>query len=270
MTSTVRQPAIFLSHGGGPCFWMDWPAPFGPGAWDGLGAYLESIAPRLPERPKAILVISAHWETERPTVGSAAQPVMIYDYYGFPEHTYQLQYPAAGSPELAGLVRALLSQAGIAADEDPDRGFDHGVFVPLLKAFPGADIPVVTLSLRHDLDPAAHLAIGRALEPLRDEGVLILGSGMSFHDLRHFRDGEGAISEGFDAWLQDAVTHETAQTRVERLTDWALAPFARSAHPREEHLLPLMVVAGAAGHDLGRADYSEVIGGKRISGFAFG
>lgn len=266
----ARQPAIFLSHGGGPCFWMTWPQPFGPRAFDGLGDYLAHIKDGLPETPKAILVVSAHWETERPSVGTAARPGMLFDYYGFPENTYRLQYPAPGSPELAQRVRALLSAAGIASDADAERGFDHGVFVPLLKAFPQADIPVLTLSLQQNLDPAQHLAIGQALEPLRDEGVLVLGSGMSYHDLRHFSDGQSDVADGFDAWLQDAVVGRDPQTRAEHLKAWAAAPYARAAHPREEHLLPLMVVAGAAGEDIVRTDFSEVIGGKRISGFAFG
>lgn len=248
---------------------MDWPAPFGPGAFDGLGAYLAGLAASLPESPKAILVVSAHWETERPTVSAAAQPGMIFDYYGFPAHTYELSYPAPGSPALARRVRALLEGAGIAADVDPERGFDHGVFVPMMKAFPEAQIPVVTLSIRRDLDPAAHLAVGRALAPLRDEGVLIIGSGMSYHDLRHFRDGDAAVSEGFDAWLRETVA-DAPDARDQRLSAWAQAPFGRAAHPREEHLIPLMVVAGAAGDDVGRTDFSERIGGKRISGFAFG
>lgn len=264
-----RQPALFLPHGGGPCFWMDWPAPFGPGAWDGLGEHLAGIAARLPERPAAILIVSAHWEADVATVSAAARPQMIYDYYGFPEHTYRLQYPAPGSPELAGRVQARLAEAGLDSAADPERGFDHGVFVPLLKAFPQADLPVVSLSLRRDLDPAAHLAIGRALAPLRDEGVLIVGSGMSFHDLRHFRDGDPTASEGFDAWLRQAV-ESPPEARDAALERWAQAPFARQAHPREEHLLPLMVAAGAAGGDLGRTDFSAQIGGKRISGFAFG
>lgn len=267
---SARQPAIFLSHGGGPCFWMTWPQPFGPGAFDGLGDYLAHIRDSLPATPKAILVVSAHWETERPSVGTAAKPGMLFDYYGFPENTYRLQYPAPGSPELAQRVRDLLAEAGIASDADAERGFDHGVFVPLLKAFPEADIPVVTLSLQQNLDPAQHLAIGRALASLRDEGVLILGSGMSYHDLRHFSDGQSEVAAGFDAWLQDTVTSSDTATRAERLKAWTTAPHARAAHPREEHLLPLMVVAGAAGDDVGRTDFSEVIGGKRISGFAFG
>ena len=188
MTSSgndTRQPTLFIPHGGGPCFFMD-PPPNDPHAWDAMAAYLRGIAASLPAKPRAILVISAHWETPRPTVMTAAHPPMLFDYYGFPEHTYKLEYPAPGSPELASRVRALLADAGIASDADDARGYDHGVFVPFLLMFPDADIPIVQLSLRGDLDPAAHIAIGRALAPLRDEGVLIVGSGMSYHNLRRF------------------------------------------------------------------------------------
>jgi aromatic ring-opening dioxygenase catalytic subunit (LigB family) len=195
---------------------------------------------------------------------------MLFDYYGFPPETYELSYPAPGSPVLAARVRALLTAAGIASAEDPARGFDHGVFVPLLMAYPAADIPVLPLSIRADMDPAAHLAIGRALAPLREEGVLIVGSGMSYHNLRDFRDGDSAASETFDAWLTAAVTDPDPVRRDASLTEWARAPAARLAHPREEHLIPLMVAAGAAGGEPGRRAWTDRIGGKRISAFQFG
>jgi aromatic ring-opening dioxygenase catalytic subunit (LigB family) len=197
----------------------------------------------------------------------------LFDYHGFPEHTYRLAYPAAGSPELAARVRALLANAGITADEDTARGYDHGVFVPFLLAFPQADIPVVQLSLRADLDPAAHLAIGRALAPLRDEGVLIVGSGMSYHNLREFwstRPQDVEAAEHFDTWLTAAVENRESAARDAQLTTWADAPGARAAHPRSEHLLPLMVAAGAGGPDRGRRTYSDRVFGKAVSGFQFG
>ena len=162
-------------------------------------------------KPRAILVISAHWETPRPTVMSARRdPPMLFDYYGFPAHTYELDYPAPGSPALASRVRALLADAGHReSTRTRARGYDHGVFVPFLLMFPDADIPIVQLSLRADLDPAAHLAIGRALAPLRDEGVLIVGSGMSYHNLRAVlvdaMPQDVASRRAFDAWLADAV-----------------------------------------------------------------
>jgi aromatic ring-opening dioxygenase catalytic subunit (LigB family) len=270
MTASVRQPSIFLSHGGGPCFWMSFPPPFGPHAFDSLRAYLAGLLDSLPAPPTAVLAISGHWEAPVATVGSAAAPGMLFDYYGFPPHTYQLSYPAPGSPALAARVRALLGAAGIASAADAERGFDHGVFVPFLIIDPDARIPVVTLSLRQDLDPAAHLAIGAALAPLRDEGVLIVGSGNSFHNLTTFFNGEPAAAAAFDAWLTEAVTAPDPAVRAARLIGWADAPQARACHPREEHLIPLMVAAGAAGGDPGRRVFSDRIGGKAISGFAFG
>ena len=270
--NATRLPTLFIPHGGGPCFFMD-PPPNDPHAWDAMAAYLRGVAASLPAKPRAILVISAHWEMPRPTVMTAARPSMLFDYYGFPEHTYKLEYPAPGSPELASRVRALLAGAGIASDEDSARGYDHGVFVPFLLMFPEADIPVVQLSLRADLDPAAHVAIGRALAPLRDEGVLIVGSGMSYHNLRRFWSTDVADVEAaraFDAWLAESVEPADAASREARLVAWADAPGARAAHPRSEHLLPLMVVAGAGGGDGGRRTYTDRVFGKAVSGFQFG
>ena len=180
-----RQPAIFIPHGGGPCFFMDWT--WGPAdTWKATQAFLEGLAATLPETPRAMLVVSGHWEEPAFTAASGARPGLIFDYTGFPEQTYKLTWPAPGSPELATRVVAALSGAGLPAATDANRGFDHGVFVPLKVAFPGAEIPVATLSLASSLDPALHLAAGRALGPLRDEGVLIVASGMSFHNLRAY------------------------------------------------------------------------------------
>jgi len=270
--STARLPTLFVPHGGGPCFFMD-PPQGDPHAWDAMASYLRGVAASIGTKPRAILVISAHWETPRPTVMTAERPSMLFDYYGFPEHTYRLSYPAPGSPGVASRVRALLSAAGIASDEDAARGYDHGVFVPFLLMFPDAEIPVVQLSLRGDLDPAAHLAIGRALAPLRDEGVLIVGSGMSYHNLRRFWSTDAQdvdAARAFDAWLATAVEVRDAAEREARLVDWTNAPGARTAHPRSEHLLPLMVAAGAAGQDRGTRTYSDRIFGKAVSGFQFG
>lgn len=273
MNATLnRLPTLYIPHGGGPCFFMD-PPPGEPHLWDDMAAYLRGVGASIGARPKAVLVISAHWENEQPTVNSGARPGMLFDYYGFPEHTYRLNYPAAGSPELASRVRTLLRTAGIAADEDAERGFDHGVFVPFLLTWPDADIPVVQLSLQAGLDPRAHLAIGRALAPLRDEGVLIVGSGMSYHNLREFfSPSERAMqaSTQFDAALTTAVENADAATRDARLADWKQLPDALSCHPRAEHLLPLMVVAGAGGADRGRRAWNGRVFGKAISAFQFG
>jgi aromatic ring-opening dioxygenase catalytic subunit (LigB family) len=243
------------------------------GTWDRMAAYLRGIAASIGQRPKAILVISGHWEEARPTVLVGRNPTLLFDYYGFPEHTYRLTYPAPGSPELAATVRGLLGEAGIASDEEAERGFDHGVFIPFLLIYPEAEIPVVQLSLRQDLDPAAHLAIGRALAPLRDEGVLIVGSGMSYHNLRYFGSMDPRVlasAERFDDWLTAAVEETDAAQRARALESWSDSPDALLCHPRAEHLAPLFVAAGAAGEDQGRRTYSDRIMGKAVSGFQFG
>jgi len=179
----ARQPVLFLPHGGGPCFFMDWT--WGPAdTWHATRRFLEGVSATLPAAPKALVVVSGHWEEPAFTAGAARHPELIFDYYGFPAHTYQLTWPAPGNPELAARVARLLAEAGLPSATDPRRGYDHGVFIPLKVAFPQASIPVVTLSLAASLDPALHIAAGRALAPLRDEGVLIIGSGMSFHNLR--------------------------------------------------------------------------------------
>jgi aromatic ring-opening dioxygenase catalytic subunit (LigB family) len=269
--NTDRQPAIFLPHGGGPCFFMDWT--WGPAdTWKATQHFLESLASTLPAQPKALLVISGHWEEPAFTAGSAAVPQLIYDYSGFPAHTYQLTWPAPGDPVLAARVADLLRDADLPVASDPTRGYDHGVFIPLKVAFPQAQIPVVTLSLNHSLDPALHIAAGRALTPLRDEGVLIVGSGMSFHNLRA-RSMENVLipaSQQFDDWLGQTVCQNDTQARNAGLVNWSQAPAARYAHPREEHLLPLMVAAGAAGNDVAARTFNDVMMGWRISGFRFG
>jgi len=259
------MPAYYLAHGGGPCFFMEWPE----NPWDGLGAWLRDIGEALPARPSAILVVSAHWEAKFPTVTMRADPPLIYDYTGFPRHTYALTYPAPGSPPLASRVRELLQGANISSAADEERGFDHGVFIPFKLIEPDATIPIVQLSLVRGLDPELHLAIGRALAPLRRAGVLIAGSGMSYHNMAAFRGGRAPAGDQFDSWLGAAVSAEP-DARARALADWKAAPQARSAHPREEHLLPLMVVAGAAGDDAGSTVFHDRIFGAPISAYRFG
>jgi aromatic ring-opening dioxygenase catalytic subunit (LigB family) len=235
-----------------------------------MRAYLESLPSTLPEPPKAILAVSAHWEEAVPTVTTAARPPLLFDYYGCPPEAYTLTWPAPGDPALAARVRGLLAEAGIASAEAPDRGYDHGTFVPLKVAWPGAEVPTVQLSLVEGLDPAAHLALGRALAPLRDEGVLVLGSGMSFHDMRAFgRPQALEASLAFDGWL-GSVAGLGADERDAQLCAWTRAPAARACHPREEHLLPLMVVAGAAGADRGAVPYRDRVMGAVVSAVHFG
>jgi aromatic ring-opening dioxygenase catalytic subunit (LigB family) len=263
-----RMPVVFVPHGGGP--WPFVELGFPRDDLDALAAYLRALPASLPERPRALLVISAHWEEAVPTVMTAARPSIFYDYYGFPPESYEIAWPAPGEPRLAARVRELLVGAGFATAADATRGFDHGTFIPLKVAYPDADVPTIQLSLERNLDPARHLAIGRALAPLRDEGVLIVGSGMSFHNLRALRDPRARpASQTFDDWLAAAATAAPAD-RDRALEAWAQAPAARAAHPREEHLLPLMVVAGAAGDDRGELAYRGTFMGTIISGYHFG
>lgn len=237
--TTDRMPALYISHGGGPCFFMEWDP---PDAWDGLRGALEGIGPSLPRTPRAILVVTAHWESPDIAIDGGAAPGLIYDYGGFPPHTYRLEYPAPGSPDVARDAAALLEGAGIAHHVEPDHGWDHGVFVPLKVMYPNADVPIVAMSVRQDLDPQAHLEVGLALRPLRDQGVLIVASGSSFHNFAAF--GSPRAVE-FDEWLRRVAKLPDAERRA-ALRDWDSAPAARVAHAREEHLMPLMVAAGAA------------------------
>ncbi|WP_159912532.1 class III extradiol ring-cleavage dioxygenase [Pantoea sp. 18069] len=267
--ASLTQPVLFIPHGAGPCFFMDWsPAD----TWDDMAEFLRGVAATLPARPKAIVMVSAHWRTPGFSVTAGAEPGLVYDYYGFPQHTYQIDYPASGETALAERMAALIAHAGLDASLDAARGFDHGMFIPLKVMFPEADIPVVQLSLREDLDPAAHLAVGEALAALRAEGVLIIGSGMSFHNMRGYGDARfTAPSQAFDDWLTAAVEAGPEQ-RGAALREWASAPFAHDCHPagHEEHLIPLMVAAGAAGRDQGRKVYSQQVMKTQLSAYRFG
>ena len=264
----ARMPAIFLPHGGGPWPFVD--VGFGARAEiDALATYLRSVSKVAKTAPKAILVVSAHWEQPNPTLMTAAHPPMLYDYYGFPPASYHITWPAPGDPDLAVRVRALLEGAGFATAADAQRGFDHGTFVPLKLAWPNADVPTLQLSLKQGLDPAEHLAMGRALAPLRDQGVLIIGSGMTYHNLRQFGPQGQPVAAAFDAWLVEAMAQDPAE-RDRRLVQWSSAPAARAAHPREEHLLPLMVIAGTAAHERATLAYNGTLVGLKLSAFHFG
>lgn len=260
----IQQPTFFIPHGGGPCFFMDDPA----GTWTGMASFLRGLPDALPASPKAILVISGHWETDGFAVTGASKPDLLFDYFGFPDHTYRLKYDAPGAPALAQKVVSLLTEAGLPTKIDPARGLDHGVFVPLKVAFPDALIPVVEMSVDRKLDPAQHLAAGRALASLRDDGVLILATGMSFHNMRGYNDPRFTIpSEQFDTWLSESLALD-GPDRDERLQSWEQAPSARLAHPDAEHLMPLMIAAGAAAGP-GEKIYSEHVLLTAISGFRF-
>lgn len=255
MPANPRFPVLFVSHGGGPWPWVDGMKE----VFAKTAREFAALPRRLPARPKAILVITGHWEAQEFSVSTAEQPPMDYDYHGFPEHTYKLQYPAPGSPALAARVADLITRAGMPCLEDPQRGLDHGTFVPLCLMYPDASVPVVLLSMKSGYDAAEHIRVGQAIAPLRDEGVLIMGSGLTYHNMRGFRQPASMpVSEQFEAYLHRAIRQPDPAERNRMLVDWQSAPAARLAHPREDHLLPLMVVAGAAGEDAGEQIFVDV------------
>lgn len=226
-------------------------------------------------RPRAILCVSAHWETRAPSVSTAAKPETIHDFYGFPEPLYRLRYPAPGAVAVANRAAELLDAAGLTCARDPGQGLDHGAWIPLLLMWPDADIPVAQLSIQHHLGPKHHLDLGRAIAPLRDEGVLILASGGAVHNLDHiFRQGgmqqpaPPAWATGFDNWLAEALAADDEA----RLVGYRRSsPDATMAHPRDEHLIPLFVALGAAGPHARaeRVHRSFDCGSLSLSAYAF-
>ncbi|WP_127112923.1 DODA-type extradiol aromatic ring-opening family dioxygenase [Shimia sediminis] len=259
-------PTYFISHGGGPWPWLpDRRAMFAP-----LEASLAAMPSELAERPRAILMISGHWEADSYRVMAAPNPPMVYDYYNFPPHTYEVTYPAPGAPDLARRAAELIRAAGLPSELDTTQGFDHGTFAPLAIMYPDADMPVFQVSLRHGYDPAEHMALGRALAPLREEGVLIVGSGLSYHNLRLMGPEAREPSEAFDGWLNHALT-QPPETRTDLILNWEQAPHARTCHAEEDHFAPLFVALGAAEQAETTQVYhqKEVFGGMTASGFRF-
>ena len=263
----TKMPVLYVPHGGGPLPLL------GDQSQEDIAAFLSRIGPSLP-KPEAILVISAHWETDQPTILKNTAPDLLYDYNGFPDAAYNLQYPIQGATAQADKVAELLKKQGFQCDFNTSRGLDHGVFVPLMLMYPHADVPVLQLSLLSNLDPLAHINMGQALSSLREQGVLILGSGMSFHNLRDMMAGtsnlqNAAYARDFDHWLVDAVTNEAYgnKEREAKLVAWERAPAARFSHPREEHLLPLHVCAGAAMLTAAHLTFHEPIFGRQVSGY---
>ena len=267
---TQKLPTYFISHGGGPWPWLQDQRPH----YRQLEASLQDIPRQIGAAAKAVLMISAHWEDDDFAVMANAHPSMIYDYGGFPPHTYQIKYPAPGDPPLANAVYELLTQAGFASHLDAQRGFDHGMFAPMYAMYPKADMPLVQLSILRDYDPEIHFAAGRALAPLREQGVVIIGSGLSYHNLRAIFSHDPAAattSRQFDAWLQDTLLRSTGKVRKQKLLGWEKAPAAREAHPREDHLIPLMVAAGAAEGDQATRIYFENFMNSHVaSSYRFG
>ncbi len=263
----MTMQILYLSHGGGPMPLLK------DSAHQEMVTQLRKFSAEL-TRPSAILIISAHWEAAVPTITSSPRPPLIYDYYNFPEETYQIQYPCPGEPELARQVQEALVQAGIRAQLDDQRGLDHGVFVPMKLMYPAADIPCVQLSLVDTLDAGIHLAIGRALSELEYDNLLVIGSGFSFHNMKAFYTPEtpdiSSRNEAFQSWLEATCADPELdeQERSRRLEHWQQAPHARYCHPREEHLLPLHVCYGLAGRPCDQAVSARIMG-KRAEMFCW-
>ncbi len=262
MAEPETMPTLFVSHGAPTLLIEDGPTQ----------AFFAGLGESWP-RPRAILCISAHWDSPAPRITGSARPSTIHDFYGFPDALYQLRYPAFGDPGLAERIARELSAAGFEATVDANRGLDHGAWVPLRFLYPRADIPVLQLSLQSRLPPSHHLAVGRALQALRDEGVLVMGSGGATHDLSGFRahavDAPALdYAMAFDSWLRQAVT----EGHTDALLDYAQqAPQAARNHPTPEHFLPLFAPLGAAGAGRGRQLHAGfTYGALSMAAYAWG
>lgn len=256
-----KAPVLFVSHGGGPLPLL------GDAGHAGMLDVFSQIYDKLQHmarKPDVLLFVSAHWEASQTTVTTAAAPSLYYDYYGFPSEAYAIRYPVAGAPALAKTVVEQLGRSGIHAGSDAGRGLDHGVFVPALLLFPDADIPCLQLSLIKGLDPAAHLVLGKALRWLRDNNVMIIGSGFSFHNMNEFftagSEQADELNQAFEHWLSATLTLPDTREREQRLMLWSQAPGARFCHPREEHLMPLHVCAGVADTTISEQWQFKVLG----------
>ena len=255
---------VYFSHGGGPLPLL------GDAGHSAMVKFMGDLPTQL-RKPDTILVISAHWEESAITVMDGETPPVFYDYYGFPEEAYEITYPAPGNPVLANKVVRILQEHAIPVSTDSQRGFDHGLFIPLKLMYPQADIPAFQISLLADLDPEHHLALGNALRKLSNENILVIGSGFSFHNMRAFSWGgvpeQDHANDAFQDWLIESVTQLRSQEeREQRLLEWEKAPSARYCHPREEHLLPLHVCLGMA-DDAAELVFDDYISGKRAVGF---
>ena len=264
-TSETLSPVLYLPHGGGPLPIL------GDKGHEKMVSFLQEIVSRL-GNPSAILVISAHWEETQATITGGSHPELVYDYYGFPAEAYHIQYAAPGHPQLAKEVFDLMGASGIPARFDEQRGFDHGLFIPLKLMYPQANIPCIQLSLLNNLDPGKHIALGKAIASLRKNNVLIVGSGMSYHNLKtFFTQGIDSSNENeqFDSWLIETCSSQTlsAKEREQRLIEWEKAPSARFCHPREDHLLPLHVCYGIVCSDTPKAEvvFNQEVMGKRVT-----
>ncbi len=235
--------SLYLSHGGGPLPLM------GDQGHREMVESLRDIASKI-EKPEAIVVVSAHWEEQIISITSGTKPPMIFDYYGFPKEAYEIEYSAPGSPELAEKIYRDLSSNGVQTTLDSERGFDHGLYVPLKLMYPDAEIPCIQVSLIKSLDAKAHIQMGELLTEACSDRVLLIGSGFSFHNMQAFQSNDPGVkdeqNEAFERWLIEVCSSREIdeESRVDTLVHWKNAPGARYCHPREEHLLPLHVCYG--------------------------
>lgn len=266
-----RLPTYFLSHGGGPWPWL----PERHTVYKELESSLLRVRREIGDRPRALLMVSGHWEeTDGFAVMSSDRPPMLYDYRGFPEHTYSVEYNAPGAPELAEEIGGLLASKSHRVRLDGERGYDHGVYTIAVCMYPEADVPILQVSIRSDYDVQTHLQLGRDLAALRQQGVVIIGSGLSYHNLRNLRNQELARTDSaaFDAWLHETLTGPDPARRITDILNWEQAPGARKAHPEEDHLIPLMVALGAAENEPATRIYhqDDFFGATSVSSYRFG
>ncbi|XP_045505712.1 dioxygenase tasH-like [Colias croceus] len=261
-------PALFVNHGGGPLPLL------GDEEHIGLTNFLrDEVKKHVNFKDlKAIILVTAHWEEGKVTISSSKHHDLYFDYYGFPPESYKYKYDAPGNPELAKQIQKTLSESGIEAKLDPHRGWDHGVFVPMMLMNPAANVPIVQISVLSSQDPSEHYKLGEALYKFRKEGIAIIGSGMSYHNMRAFmyaRNQDNVVNEKFDAFLNDACTSSNDKRR-EQLLMWDAQPQAREAHPPRaaEHFMPLIVIAGAGGKGPGERIFNwDLSNCFRLSGF---
>ncbi len=262
MNTDIKAQIIYLSHGGGPLPLINDPSHLK------LNHFLGQLKNDL-RKPEAIVVFSAHWEADPIAIQHANHPPLIYDYYGFPEETYHLDYPANGHPKLAEKIASLLNEANIENHLDDQQPYDHGMYIPLMKIYPDASIPCIQISLSHSLDARTHLKLGEALRPLLSENILFIGSGFSFHNLRAFdmnpNPSPDLKNEAFQGWLLDHCVYHYEKNKSESaLINWEKAPHARYCHPREEHLLPLHICVGLAQAQATCLFFDSIAGKKSI------
>ncbi|TMW59558.1 hypothetical protein Poli38472_004627 [Pythium oligandrum] len=267
--TNYKQPSVFVPHGGGPMPLL------GDKRHADMVEWLKHFQRDfVTTKPDAIVLVTAHWESEITQITSSEAPELLYDYYNFPPESYEIKYPAPGHPALAKRIHDLLSDNGIKSEMNEKRGYDHGVFIPLKIMFPDADVPVVQMSVYSSQDPEAHIKLGEVLRSLRKDNILIVGSGLSFHSFGLFRgnpDGANAASIPFHDYLKESLvdTSDSIERR-RRLHNWTDAPFARQVHQKEEHLMPLFVVAGAGLEEPCEEIFDGYVMDVRTSGYLFG